>query len=233
MPDEQIVLHDFADRTALAVALAARIADALAAAIADHGTATIAVSGGSTPALLFRQLAQAPIDWSKVVVTLVDERFVAPDSPRSNQRLVTDTLLTGAAASARFVPLYRPETDLDGALARSSDALSELRWPLDVVVLGMGTDGHTASFFPDAPNLDEMLVPSSGKMLHSVLAPSGGEPRLTLSVARIASARLPVLHIEGAEKHALLQRVLSGEVGAPIGYVLGQMLMPTHIYWAP
>ncbi len=232
MPDLPHRMHDFASRQALADTLAAAIADRLAAGIAARGQASLAVSGGTTPALLFAALATTAIDWARVTITLVDERFVEPTSPRSNEGLVRRALLQGPARAATFVPLYRHAPDAADAVRESDAALGALSWPLDVVVLGMGTDGHTASFFPDAPDLARLLDPSAPNILHLVTAPSAGEPRLTLTLPCIASARFIALHIEGAEKRDVLARVLDG-AARPIGAVLKAAARPVEIYWAP
>ena len=226
-------LHEFPTRQDLAQALSDAITARLSAGIATRGEATIAVSGGTTPALLFETLSRADLDWSRVSVTLVDERFVEPSSPRSNEGLVRNKLLQGAAASARFVPLYRPAPDAPDALRHSEAELERLRWPADVVVLGMGTDGHTASFFPDAPSLPQLLQPGQGGLLRLVDSPSAGETRLTLSIDPITSARFLALHIEGPEKREVLRSVLEGRANPPIRAVIAHSATPVEIYWAP
>ncbi len=223
--------HVFASRTDLAKALAERVADTLARAIATRGTGFLAVSGGSTPALFFAELSQMPIDWSRVIVTLVDERLAPPSSPRSNAGLVMGKLLQGPAAAARFVPLYHEAGTAEDAAVLAGEALRALPWPLDAVVLGMGTDGHTASFFPDAGNLGALLDPASDQILSAVHAPSGIEPRLTLTLAPIVAAGFLALHIEGAEKRQVLDRALGGEQ-LPIRAVFDHAARPVEIFWA-
>lgn len=247
-------MHEFGDREALARALSADIADRLKQAIAAHGVATLAVSGGTTPRLMFERLAGHELPWDRVVVTLVDERFVPPDSPRSNERLVAENLLQGPAARARFIPLYRHAPDLPDAMREAESELRSVRWPLDVVVLGMGNDGHTASLFPGLPNLAQLLDPASPAMLGAAIVPAPGETRATLTMAeammnphtggnagelrltltlpRIASAQCLALHIEGADKRAVLDRALGG-ADLPIRRVLEAAITPTQIYWAP
>ena len=230
MPASASPWHDCASRSELAERLAGRIAGVLAKAIAKRGVGFLAVSGGSTPGLFFAELAKRPIDWSAVAVTLIDERFVPATLPRSNARLVIDKLLQGPASAARFVPLYREAESVEEAAALAGEALRELPWPLDAAVLGMGTDGHTASFFPDAGNLDALLDPGSQRTVLPVHAPSAEEPRLTLTLARIAEAGLVALHIEGAEKREVLERALGGEPRLPIRAVFDQR--PVEIFWA-
>lgn len=224
-------LHVFPSRPELAETLAGTIAAKLSAAIAARGTGFIAVSGGSTPALLFAELSKAAIDWNKVIVTLIDERLVPPDQPRSNAKLVADKLLQGPAAAAMFVPLYHGTDDGTEAAALAKAALGKLPWPLDVAVLGMGPDGHTASFFPDAPNLGELLSADAAKLVLPVYAASAGEHRLTLTLGKIVEAGLLALHIEGADKRDVLDRALGGEK-LPIRAAIEASSRPVEIFWA-
>lgn len=231
MPDRQ----SFATRSELAAALAGAIAADLKAGIASRGAASIAVSGGSTPALLFRTLsAVTDIAWDKVVVTLVDERWVDEASDRSNARLVKADLLQGPAAAARFVPLYQGGDQPDSAgIARAIAAQTEVPMPFDVVILGMGGDGHTASFFPGGDRLTEALT--TDEVALSMHAVGAGEARVTLSLKRLLATKSLCLHIEGEEKARVLEKALGdGPVEAmPIRAVLRQTMRPVTIYWAP
>ncbi|MBB4010186.1 6-phosphogluconolactonase [Allorhizobium taibaishanense] len=228
-------LHTFENGAALATALAGRVAEALKAAIAASDAASLAVSGGSTPKAFFEALSLEDLDWSKVSVTLVDERFVPEDHPRSNHLLVATHLLKNKAAEAEFVPLYAPEDSIEAAAAVATDAVSDLGTPLDVVILGMGSDGHTASFFPGGDNLEDALDLELPPRVITMQASGAGEPRLTLSFSSLADAGLLILHIEGEEKQAVLEKALAGEDEAemPIRAVLSRAETPVDIYWAP
>ena len=226
--------RSFADKTALAKELAETVAARIEAAIARDGVAAIAVSGGSTPAKFFSVLGKTKtLDWEKVIVTLVDERWVDELNDRSNAKLVNEKLLQGPAAVARFVPLYSggDEPDASG-VERTNALLAELPDRFAAVVLGMGNDGHTASFFPGGDTLDQVLSDEGPAM--ALRAPGAGEPRITLTLPRLLRAEGIYLHVEGEEKAATLEQALGeGPVGdMPVRAVLrsGQ---PVTVFWCP
>ena len=232
---EMLKRHDYPDREALAVALAAGIAAVLAGAIAERGEASLAVSGGSTPKRLFALLSETAIEWDRVSVILVDERIVAPGSDRANQRLVREKLLRNHAAKAHFVPFETALATPEENAERSAELLAGVPWPLDAVVLGMGTDGHTASFFPGGDRLDDALDRTGNTRVLAMRAEGAGEPRLTLTLPPILEASFLALHIEGDEKSQVLEQALAGgETGAmPVRAVANQNERPIHVFWAP
>jgi len=227
--------NTFASGADLAEALATRVASALAEAVSARGEAAIAVSGGSTPKAFFKALSAKDIDWKKVVITLVDERFVPPESERSNHALVSAMLLKDKAAAAKFLPLYHAIADAeDAAFAATSDA-KRLPRPFDVVILGMGGDGHTASFFPGGDHLEQALNPRTPRSVITMRAESAGEPRLTFTFSSLQDARLLVLHIEGEAKKPVIDEALAqGAAGPlPIARVIANAASDTEIFWAP
>jgi 6-phosphogluconolactonase len=224
----------FADKPTLAKELAEAVADRIRKAIAERGVAAIAVSGGSTPARFFQALGKTKdIDWSSVIVTLVDERWVDETSDRSNALLVNEKMLQGPAAVARFFPLYSggdaPDAD---ALARTNALLAELPEQFAAVVLGMGGDGHTASFFPGGDTLAEALTQPGPAI--AIRAPGAGEPRITFTLPRLLRTDGLYLHIEGEEKADVLDTAL-GE-GPTEDLPIRAVLRSGHavtVYWCP
>lgn len=226
--------RSFADKATLAKELAEAVADRIRAAIAERGAAAIAVSGGSTPGKFFQALGKTKdIDWSKVVVTLVDERWVDETSDRSNALLVNEKMLQGPAANARFFPLYSGgEEPTDAAIAKTNALMAELPLPFAAVILGMGSDGHTASFFPGGDTLDAALN-ASGPTL-AIRAPGAGEPRVTFTLPRLLETDGLYLHIEGEGKAEVLDAALGdGPVeDMPVRAVL-RSGEPVTVYWCP
>lgn len=225
----------FDDGDVLAQSLAADIAGMLQAAIDTDGTAFLAVSGGTTPRLFFRQLSQADIDWKKVTVTLVDERFVSPSSERSNQRLAAMNLLQEKAGPAGFIPLYREGLTAEEAAHDAALKIAEAGKPLDVAVLGLGTDGHTASWFPGSNDLGALTDPQQTLSVMAAEAPGQPETRLTLTLPPLMHAKNVILHIEGDRKRAVLEKAMQdGPVEElPVRAILRRTMRPLQVYWAP
>ena len=222
----------FEDRAALAQRLAQDTATALANRLKINESAWLAVSGGSTPGLFFQALSQAELEWSRIGVTLVDERWVPQESPRSNEALVRQSLLVNKAAAARFVPLYNGAATPEAGLESVQALFASLPLPFAAVILGMGEDGHTASFFPGGDHLAAALDPAPGQLLESMHAPGAGEPRITFTLPPLVGADFVALHIEGGAKQAVLAQARApGLVDEmPIRAILPHK---PHILWCP
>ncbi len=226
--------QELASSGRLAQRLARTVAEQLADAIKERGIGTLAVSGGRTPERFFTALSEQEIAWDKVIVTLVDERFVDTSSPRSNAALVVQRLLQKNAADAGFEPLYEPVATAQEAAEVATARLAGLPLPLDVVHLGMGTDGHTASFFAGGDRLEEAMDPRGEPRIIAIEAPGAGEPRLSWTMPAIARARAIHLQIEGVEKKSVLFDALSDNTSPdPIRAVFDNSERPITIWYAP
>ncbi|WP_243040482.1 6-phosphogluconolactonase [Dyella sedimenti] len=231
-----VTTHSFTDCHALAAALAERVAERLREGIAERGGALLAVSGGSTPRHFFERLSREALDWAKVQVTLVDERWVPETHERSNAGMVKALLLQHAATAAQFVPLYTDAPTPEAGLATVRTRMAALALPFDAVVLGMGNDGHTASFFPGGDRLPEALDADSDVRVLPMRAAGAGEPRITFTLSALLQTRALYLHIEGEAKRQLLAdaRLGLGEAADfPVRAVLTQPRVPVAVYWCP
>jgi 6-phosphogluconolactonase len=206
---------------------------ALAGEIVARLGASLVVSGGTTPAALFDVLARREAPWKDVTVTLADERWVDPASPRSNEHLVRTRLLVEKAAAARFVPLKTAAARARDAQGAVNAAIAAIARPFDVMLLGLGDDGHTASLIPGADGLARALDTANPALVRAV-APPGLEERMTLTLRALLETRWIALLIQGAAKRAAYDKAMAGQdvAQAPVRAVLHQDRVPVSVFWA-
>jgi 6-phosphogluconolactonase len=229
--------HRFDDRDAMLDALYQVFVGDIGQALQQDSSATLLLSGGSTPAPLYRRLSQAALDWQRVHVALVDERWVEPTSEASNERLLRETLLTNAAADACFTGMKNDASSpFDGA-EECNRLYDSLPLPHTLCLLGMGADGHTASLFPGAQGLEEAL--GSERHCAPILARRSAVTgdlleRMTLTPWSILQSRRLLLLITGEEKLQVLEQALQAPGGEqlPIAHIAARA--PTlEVYWSP
>jgi len=229
-------IQKFSQRSSLVTALSSQIGQLLEKGIRRSGQASLAVSGGSTPVELFESLSELEIPWKKVRITLVDERWVDPAHLDSNERLVRNHLLKNRAAEALFVGMTNeaPSARL-GAEAYSLELKKTIPLPFDVLVLGMGNDGHTASLFPGSAQLEAATAMDSGQLCMACTPPHADHERLTLTLPTILNSRQVILHIHGEKKEKVLQDALKEGPARemPIRFILRQQHSPLTVFWAP
>jgi 6-phosphogluconolactonase len=226
-----VLAHSLAGPEQLAQALAERVARELDYAVSSHGTASLVVSGGRSPIAFFEALSTRQLDWTKVQVSLADERWVDVDDPDSNEGLLRRHLLQNAAADAQLLGLYQPAETLEQAAWLADDRLKGFKQPIDVLVLGMGNDGHTASLFPNSPLLARGLDANGTDYCLPMLAPTSPEERITMTYSLLASARVQCLAIQGSAKLETLRQAMRLEtLQMPIRAFLHS---PLEIYWCP
>lgn len=215
--------------------LAEQIAVLIKQAIKNKGKASIAVSGGSTPKGLFKQLAAMDLEWSKVTITLADERWVNIDSDDSNTRLVHENLLQGYAAAAKFFHLKQGDVLTDETLADLNLAAEKTIIPLDVLILGMGEDGHTASLFPCSEQIKQGLDPENDNALMSVQPETAPHQRISFTFSSLSMSKVVILHLCGQAKKNVVNKAIQGNdiYEMPIRAFLHHPTVNTQIFWAP
>lgn len=226
-------LNEFSERSALDVALADKVSTILINAVKTNGKASIAVSGGSTPKGFFNELSQRDLPWKQITVTLADERWVEIDDEASNTKLVFENLLQNKAAQANFFHLKQgKELTLD-TLADLNLAAQSTILPFDVLILGMGEDGHTASLFPCSDEIEACLADSTPALL-KVTPKTAPHDRISFSFASLKKSKNIVLHISGVNKKQVMEKAISEDLVAemPIRAFLNHPSLQTEVYWA-
>ncbi len=220
-------LKEYPDREMMMLSLADRLTGELGSFLRGQERVSFAVPGGTTPGPVFDTLSSIELDWSRVDITLTDERWLPESAPRSNTRLVRKRLLQGHAAAARFVPLHADTDTPEEAIPQLTEGLEPIL-PLSVVLLGMGGNLHIASLFAGADRLSEALSPQAPPLM-ALRAPGVEEPRVTLTAPVFTAAMNLHILITGPEKRAALERARRLDpLEAPVRVVLDA----ATIHWA-
>jgi len=227
--------NSYKNKDELAKHLAERISAKLASAIKKRKIASLVVSGGTTPIPFFHALSMSPIDWTSIILTLVDERWVDVTDPASNELLVRDNLLQNYAAKARLIGLKTTSPDPFLGEIECESKINGISRPFDTVVLGMGNDGHTASLFPNDARLADGLDPNSKRSCIGVSPENSPYERISMTLPAILDCRHLFLHITGRKKKEVFNKALEdGPVqDMPIRAFLRQNKVELSIFWAP
>jgi len=228
---KEVNVNKFENNEELTNSLCERVASVLNEAITERGKATLVVSGGRTPKPLFEKLSQTPLPWSKVTILLADERWVLPDSDDSNDKLIKTVLLKNKAAQARYLGLFTAHQSAKNAVLSQSQRIGALP-TFDVVILGMGADGHTASLFPCC---DELEVGMTSKEAVVATQPkSAPYERLSLTRQRLLDSRHVFFHITGDDKWTVLDKAMANHDPKryPISDFVHGAQVPTEVFYA-
>jgi len=225
--------HKFDSAEELVTIFSQRISDTLRQAISEKGSASLIVSGGSTPLPLFKSLSKRVLDWSKVTISLADERWVSSDDPASNEKLVRDNLLQGEAAVANFISLTTKDKDATDAVNTVTARFNDVSIPFDIVILGMGEDGHTASLFPCSEQLEQGLDVNRPDMFIATQPTTAPHQRMSLTLRALVSSANVFLHLTGEKKLAVLADALenANDMQKPIKAVCDKASV--ELMWAP
>ncbi|AXR06832.1 6-phosphogluconolactonase [Salinimonas sediminis] len=201
--------------------------------IDKRGRASLVVSGGRTPLALFKTLSETELEWSKVDITLADERWVDESDEASNTRLVKQNLIQNKASEANFVSLKTDHNDAADGIAEAESRLSSLTQPFDALILGMGEDGHTASLFPCSAQVEDGLNMSSGKICIAVQPTTAPHQRISLTLPALLNSRNIFIHLTGDAKKRVLEEAIANdtELDKPVTAVVNRA--PVTLMWAP
>ena len=225
--------HFFDSREEASLAAANRIVAALTRRLDSQPEASLVVTGGSSPALCYSTLADTDIAWSRVHVLLSDERWVPPTHVDSNEKLVREELLIRHAAAADLLPLYDEQISVSERSSMLNEALEDLTVPMACSLLGMGEDGHFASLFPDADNLELGLKVDSPTYFVPVNTAASPHPRISLTLAALSRSDEVVLLFFGDSKREVYERAKASSTALPVSKLLFQNRAPVHVFWAP
>jgi len=223
--------HLFETRLEASEAAAKHIAELLAYRLDKQAAASIVVSGGTTPRQCLAALAKTPLDWQRVQVALSDERWVPADHEDSNEKLVRESLLVDEAAAAQILPVYADGVSPEERCEALQSPLPVL--PFSCSLIGMGTDGHFASLFPDAEQLTLGLDVESSRLYIPVTTAASPHPRISMTLAGISRSDEVALLIFGEEKLEVYKKALESANGYPVSKLLRQKRAPVRLFWAP
>jgi len=233
---EEIEWWEYDDAAEMAAAVAGDIGFIIESAIDARGAAVIALAGGKTPVPIYEVLSSAKLDWKRVTIVPGDERIVPLGDPLSNVTTLAKFFLPKGARVMPIVPNAIPDHKAAG---RSADALmQDLHWPLDLCLLGVGSDGHAASIFPGPDYEEAVNGPKERRALGVMPDPMPADapmPRVTLSLAAITGARALMIAIRGDKKRDIVETaMMQGRASPyPIGRILADTELPVDIHWAP
>ena len=225
--------HLFESRDEASVAAARHIARRLTVRLNDAGKTSLVVSGGTTPARCFAELSEIALDWNKVHVLLSDERWVPPDHDDSNEKLVRESLLVNAAKAAQLLPVFAAGADIGKRCEALGEEIRALPFPFACALLGMGEDGHFASLFPDAGNLQQGLKTDSQLLCMPVTTAASEHPRVSLTLAALSRSDEVVLLIFGDGKREVYEQAKQKGSELPVAQLIRQKRTPVNVYWAP
>ncbi len=227
-----ITENKFESRNSLLKALGCDIMQILSNALMERDYASMLLSAGTTPGPLYEALSKEDIDWSKVWLAPTDERWVELDHKDSNEKFITNTLLKNKAKNAHYMSLKSSAETPQLGQKQCRQNIENLPKPYDIVLLGMGEDGHVASLFPQLPDTMDALAPNNDQLCHAIDRPNGQTARMTMTLNNLLTSKRVYLFFYGAKKLAIYEAAKKQRQDQlPVSYILHQNNVPISLYW--
>ena len=231
-------LYRLDNRTEAEALIVDKIKSIVEKAVEERQTASLMLSGGSTPKNVYSALSDQNLPWENVTIGLVDDRWVDADKPGSNERMLNETLMQNYAVKARLIGMKTDHANVNQGAPVVSEKYKKIQQPFDLCLMGMGTDGHTASWFPGSSGFEQALNIDNSELACAIDAsnsPGAGKfpHRMTLSLPAVMNSRQIFLFITGEEKLSVLQASFESSVDMmPVKALLaaGARL---SVFWAP
>lgn len=236
MIDNPTHWQEFDNREKFNEALVQRIADTLQSASLAQSQILFGVSGGSTPLPVYQALAQKELAWNRIKLLLVDERYVASTHADSNERNIREAFSGNTIIGKNIIGLRSDKADIETVAMAADQKLASINAVLDVIVLGMGEDGHFASLFPTGVKFDQAISENGSRFVFPIspMPEHAPHPRLTMSLAYMQRARRIILAITGENKRRVLQQaIIEGDVQhLPIAALFKANSPAVEIFWS-
>jgi len=225
--------YRYDNREQLLADLLEKVTDILGSAVSKKGKASMLLSGGTTPGALYQRMSEVDLPWENIWFGPTDERWVDPAHEASNEKLVRETLCKNKAAHTHYIGHKTNFPDPVAGLAATMEQIKALPEPYDIVLLGMGSDGHVASLFPTSKDTPAALDSENKNSCHPIHRGAGEVPRMTMTLNQLLKADKVFILFYGVEKLAVFEEALKEKTEAlPVSYILHQDKVPVTLYWA-
>jgi 6-phosphogluconolactonase len=225
--------HFFETREEASIAAAHHVASVLAKQLSTQPEVSLVVAGGSSPGRCFNELSETPLEWHNVHILLSDERWVATSDNGSNEKLVRDSLLQSQAKSAQMISIYDDRLSIEARCELLQEQIRSRPFPFAFSLLGMGEDGHFASLFPDAENIEAGLDIDGKNLCIAVETTASSHKRFSLTLAALSHSEEIGLLFFGDAKRQVYEKAKQSPDVFPVSRLLLQKRAPVHVFWAP
>ena len=225
--------HKFVSKEKLCEQLCCETIKSISVGLAERGKASMLLAGGSSPRPLYEAMSNQELNWKNVYFAPTDERWVEPTSPESNERLIRETLMQNKAARTNYISLKSASDDPKAGQFEVGERLDQLPFPTDLVLLGMGEDGHIASLFPNLSDTMEAIDLNNENLCQAIHREENEVPRMTMTLNTLLNTKRIFLLFYGKKKLDVFNEAKERQTNQlPVSYLLHQNKVPIRLYWA-